>query len=125
MNAQTAELVAAARTAIASGKKVTRVPTGRTAAQIETALKNAVAKTATPEAAKVAAPKTPRPSKYAPTARISLLVAKNPKREGTAAHAKFAAFGTGCTVAEYLAAKNNGGSGEIAWCVAHKFVSVG
>jgi hypothetical protein len=45
-----------------------------------------------------------------------------PKRPGTAAYTKFSAFRDGMTVASYLAAPGNGGTGEIRWCLAHRYI---
>jgi len=55
---------------------------------------------------------------------ICVLVANNPKRPGTAAYAKFSVFRDGMTVASYLAAPGDGGTGEIRWCLAHGYISL-
>jgi hypothetical protein len=60
--------------------------------------------------------------RYPLDAVIRVLVTGNPKRPGTAAYTKFAAFIDGQTVAEYLAAPGNGKSGEITWCLRHEFI---
>lgn len=49
---------------------------------------------------------------------------QNPKRLGTAAHTKFAAFKDGMTVDEYKGSPGKGGMGEIRWCIEHNFIKL-
>jgi hypothetical protein len=49
---------------------------------------------------------------------------QNPKRRGTAAYTKFAAFKDGMTVDEYKSSPGNGGMGEIRWCIDHNFIEL-
>jgi hypothetical protein len=51
--------------------------------------------------------------KLSPGSKIRILVPYNPKKPGTAAYAKFAAFRDGMTVLAYMATPDNGGTGEI------------
>lgn len=53
--------------------------------------------------------------------KLVVLVAENPKREGTASHARFALYKNGMTYAEALEAgvKN----ADIHWDMAHEFIS--
>lgn len=80
-----------------------------------------------PYATRFKEPKAPRaPSerggKYPATAVITLLAESNPKREGSASHARFAAYATGQTVAEALAAGLT--TGDFHHDVEHGFVSI-
>lgn len=70
------------------------------------------------------APRAPsdRAGKYPATAKITLLTEKNPKREGSASHARFAAYKSGQTVAEALAAGLT--TGDFHHDVAHGFISI-
>lgn len=70
------------------------------------------------------APKAKREGagKYPTTAKITLLAEKNPKREGSASHARFAAYVSGQTVAEALAAGLT--TGDFHHDVAHGFISI-
>lgn len=63
---------------------------------------------------------------YADTARITVLVAKNPKREGSAAHVRFAKHRTGASVADYVAAVGDRRKAlqDLGWDVAHGFIKV-
>lgn len=63
-----------------------------------------------------------RGDKYPATAKITLLAEKNPKREGSASHARFAAYVSGQTVAEALAAGLT--TGDFHHDVAHGFISI-
>lgn len=63
-----------------------------------------------------------RSDKYPATAVIDLLAATNPKREGSASHARFAAYASGQTVAEALAAGLT--TGDFHHDVAHGFISI-
>lgn len=71
-----------------------------------------------------AAPKAARgrAAQYADTAVVTVLVDKNPKRPGSGAHDRFAAYKTGMTVAEVVAAGVR--RDDINWDVKHGFVSV-
>lgn len=77
-----------------------------------------------PRATQYKAPKAKRESqgKYPATAVITLLAEKNPKREGSASHTRFAAYKTGITVAEALAAGLT--TGDFHHDVAHGFISI-
>lgn len=61
-------------------------------------------------------------SRVPPLSTIKLLTDKNPKREGTAAFAAFAAYKNGMTVGDYL--KKGGNSGALNYDISHKFVEV-
>jgi hypothetical protein len=54
---------------------------------------------------------------------ITVLVAANPKRPGSATHARFELYRTGMTVAEFLAA--GGRSVDLAWDEGHGFIRLG
>lgn len=68
----------------------------------------------------------PRPAGRAPThlgsATITVVAESNPKRPGTNAHAIFALYQTGMTVAEFLRA--GGRRVDLRWDEAHGFISV-
>lgn len=77
------------------------------------------------------APKEPRVPKdsnfkrvYPDAAKISVLTegGKNPKRPGSAAHERFAAYGTGTTVSEAL--KAGATYADLSWDVGHGFIKV-
>jgi hypothetical protein len=72
--------------------------------------------------AKAARTPSDRGAKYPATAVITLLAEKNPKREGSASHARFAAYVTGQTVAEALAAGLT--TGDFHHDVDHGFISI-
>lgn len=59
---------------------------------------------------------------FSPTAKITLLVPKNPKREGTKAHAKFAKYKNGMTVQAFI--DGGGRAFSLAWDVKRKYISV-
>lgn len=73
-------------------------------------------------------PKSPSESKsrfkklYPDSAVVALKVDGNPKRPGSAAHGRFALYGTGCTVAEFL--KGGGLYADLSWDVGHGFIEV-
>lgn len=126
------KLAELARAAVANKKAtVTKVPQGATAAKpngpAPKASKpgKAPKAEAAPKASKPGKAGTKRASKYPLDAKIKLIVSGNPKREGTAAFTKYAAFKDGMTVAQYYAAPGNGGVGEINWCLRHNFLTVG
>lgn len=109
MNAQISEMVAAAKSAIASGRKVTKVPPGQTTAQIETALKAAVAKKAeakkSPKTVKTTKALTPKPAKvFAPQASglLTRTITAIPGSRAGAGAARFALYKVGMTVQAYV-----------------------
>lgn len=53
---------------------------------------------------------------------ITVLAAENPKRVGSKAHARFALYRTGMTVAEFFAA--GGTASDLTWDVKHAYISV-
>lgn len=72
------------------------------------------------------APRATGRASYADTARITVLVAENPKRAGSAAHVRFATYRPGMTVADYVAAVGDRRKAlqDLGWDVAHGFVKV-
>ena len=64
-----------------------------------------------------------RPSQFADGDKIKVLVKKNPKRPGGAAHALFDLYKPGMTVAEFL--KAGGWRADIRWDTKQKFIEVG
>lgn len=69
------------------------------------------------------APRTPgRAATHLGSATITVVAESNPKREGTKAHAMFALYTTGMTVAEFLRA--GGRRVDLRWDEAHGFISV-
>lgn len=63
-----------------------------------------------------------RKSSYAEDAKITILAEKNPKREGTNAHARFAMYRSGMLVKTFL---EKGGTGaDLAWDAKHGFIKV-
>jgi hypothetical protein len=87
--------------------------------------------------AKDADPKAPKVPKVsaADNRPITLIVDKNPKREGSAAHARFALYVTGMTVDAYIATckeklgKSQPGAArdaraDISWDTKHKYITV-
>lgn len=75
-----------------------------------------------------AEPKPPRESNfkkvYPDTARIVVLTdgGKNPKREGSKAHGRFALYAAHHTVAEYI--KAGGTYSSLSWDTGHGFIRV-
>ena len=63
---------------------------------------------------------------YSDTARIKVLVPENPKREGSAAHARFAHYYGSATVGNFVTATGNRRKAlqDITWDVAHGFIKV-
>ncbi len=59
---------------------------------------------------------------YADDGKIKVLAAENPKRAGTASHARFELYSGVKTVADYVAA--GGRRADLDWDVQHKFVEV-
>ena len=74
------------------------------------------------KAAPKAAPPVREP-KHAPTAKIEWLTASNPKRPGTASHARAELYWGKKTVADYLAA--GGQRVDLSWDAAHNFIRIG
>lgn len=72
-------------------------------------------------AAKTGGKRGPAPQ-YADASRIKLLVDKNPKREGTAAHGRFSLYVSGSTVGSFL--ESGGTRADLSWDVAHGFISI-
>jgi len=62
------------------------------------------------------------PSTKIPTGKIHLLVAKNPRREGTRAHKQFALYKNGMSTAEFLAAGGTGG--DLRWDLKRKHIEI-
>jgi len=54
--------------------------------------------------------------------KISVIVAENPKRPGSASRARFSLYKTGMTVDAYIAA--GGYAADVSWDSAHKFISL-
>lgn len=73
------------------------------------------------KAAKTKAPKTGRTRKNA-DAKITLLVKENPKRKGTAAHARYAKYETGMTVGEAL--KKGITSADLVYDAKHNYIRI-
>lgn len=75
---------------------------------------------------------TPKAAKVDETLgkKIVLLADKNPKREGSASHTRFAIYKAGMTVAAYVEACVKAGSkrraarADIDWDTKHKFIEV-
>ena len=63
-----------------------------------------------------------RPPRLKDGDKIKILVAKNPKRSGSAAHARFALYKPGMTVAEFL--KAGGWRADIRWDVTQGFIGI-
>ena len=63
-----------------------------------------------------------RPSQLKDNAVIRVLKAKNPKRSGSAAHARFDLYKKDMTVAEFLAA--GGWRADISWDLRQGFIEV-
>jgi hypothetical protein len=53
---------------------------------------------------------------------ITILVDKNPKKQGSKSHKRFAMYQTGMTVAAFV--KAGGTTGDVVWDTLHKFISV-
>ena len=96
-----AQRAAAARAKKAAEKKATAAPTPKKAAP---------------------AARAPAPAAAPDGRRITVLAPTNPKRPGSAAHARFALYRTGMTVAEFVAA--GGRAVDLNWDVPHKFIRV-
>jgi hypothetical protein len=66
-------------------------------------------------------------SKNTMDAAVIKVLVSNPKREGSKAHARFALYRTGMTVAEYRAAVGDATNAraDLAWDVRHKFITIG
>lgn len=64
-----------------------------------------------------------RPPRLKDGDKIKILVAKNPKRSGSAAHARFDLYKPGMTVGEFL--KVGGWRADIRWDAKQKFIEVG
>jgi len=80
-------------------------------------------KTTTPAKKKVApAPSVTVETPDTDSAKITLLAESNPKREGSAAHGRFALYKSGMTVSEYLAA--GGTRSDLRWDAARNFVRI-
>jgi hypothetical protein len=84
-------------------------------------------------AATVAAATAPAPKgRTAPTAgkTITVLAASNPKKAGTASHARFALYATGQTVAAYTAAcvaagqKQRNATADLQWDLQRGFIAL-
>jgi len=85
----------------------------------------AKAQEAKPKAVKTDGDKAPkdRTSKnFDKGAVITRLSEKNPKREGSKSHVRFAAYKTGMTVEQFIAA--GGTYGDLAWDSARSFISI-
>lgn len=63
-----------------------------------------------------------RAGKYAPEAKIKVLVAENPKREKSASYKRFELYTKHNTVAAFL--KAGGTTGDLHYDVAHKLISI-
>jgi hypothetical protein len=77
--------------------------------------------------AKKAAPKTEkapavRAATYPETAKITVLVKENPKREGSAAYGRFALYGKNRTVGAFLAA--GGARIDLSYDAARGYVAI-
>lgn len=66
-------------------------------------------------------PKRGRPIQNADS-RITILVKENPKRPGTAGHARFSLYKNGMTVAEFVAV--GGKTVDVAWDSKHNFIKL-
>lgn len=81
---------------------------------------------------KEAEPKKPREPKVDATLtrKVRVLAEKNPKREGSASHARFALYATGETVEAYIVAcveakqQRRAARADIDWDVKHKFIEL-
>lgn len=62
-------------------------------------------------------------AKHSDDATIVVLVTKNPKREGTACHGRFALYVPGMTVADYLVA--GGTRADLRWDESQGFIRIG
>jgi predicted HicB family RNase H-like nuclease len=75
---------------------------------------------------KLSVPTAPKPPKkrtgYPESAKITVLVANNPKRPGSAAYDRFAFYESGMTVNQALNAGVR--SDDLRWDVAHKFIKI-
>lgn len=64
------------------------------------------------------------------TKKIKVIAEKNPKREGTASHARFALYATGKTVEAYIVAcvekgqQRRAARADIDWDTKHKFIEL-
>jgi hypothetical protein len=74
------------------------------------------------KAKKSAAERKPRAA-FDPEAKITLLVKENPKRAGSAAHAAYALYADGMTVAAFIGA--GGTYDALRWDSARKYITVG
>ena len=61
-------------------------------------------------------------SRVDPKSKITLLVDKNPKREGCASHKAFSLYKTGMTVEQFLA--KGGTSADISWDTRKKYIKL-
>lgn len=71
---------------------------------------------------KPAAPRVRASARFPDAAKITLISEKNPKREGSKAHPRFALYKTGQTVGEFI--KAGGTFGDLDWDSSHGFISV-
>lgn len=83
-----------------------------------------VAKKAAPAAKAKAKPEKEKGTraKFSESAKITVLVAQNPKREGSSSHERFALYSKNKTVGAFLAA--GGTRADIAWDVAAEYIKV-
>jgi hypothetical protein len=88
---------------------------------LKTQPKAAKAKSKAKGKAKANGERKPRGA-FDPEAKISLLVAENPKRKGSAAHTVYALYKDGMSVADFISAGGN--YADLRWDVKHKFVKV-
>jgi len=62
---------------------------------------------------------------YPDDAKITVLADKNPKKEGSAAHARFALYSSCPTVKDFISKAGNKGYSDIAYNVGRAFLKVG
>lgn len=88
----------------------------------KTADKAAAPKAKKAAAAKKTAAKKGGKRKHPLTAKITMLVKDNPKREGTACHKRFALYAKHNTVESFLQA--GGKTGDLNWDSKHGFIKI-
>lgn len=103
-----------------------RKQAGRTKKPMEydmkTALKTTVKAATGKGVAKAVKTDSAARGRYAPTDKITVLVEENPKREGTAAHARFALYTKHKTVASFIAA--GGTTADVHHDTTHNFIKI-
>lgn len=80
------------------------------------------ARLAAEKKAAAAAPKAPKASEFDPSEVITLTVEKNPKREGSASHGRFALYQNGMTVEAALAAGVK--AEDLRWDLGRRYITI-